>query len=211
MGKKILYTVFCAVLLLAGACQTKTLHHPNVKAAAENPWRARYAWFWYNSEEIWKFSQEDMDAKVKKYAEQGFTHLITFSCTHFRWNFRPWWPQINECIRKIVVSAHKYGLKVIEHHSSNLTFFPKPDPDGVPLKRMIGSLTTRKSRVDDWPGLVEYMLNENTEEAQWCQIDAVTPKVDGQLTLKILMIAKLLLVQQILLLVIGSIYIRVAN
>ena len=172
--KKILYTVFCAVLLLAGACQTKTLHHPNVKAAAENPWRARYAWFWYNSEEIWKFSQEDMDAKVKKYADQGFTHLITFSCTHFRWNFRPWWPQINECIRKIVVSAHKYGLKVIEHHSSNLTFFPKPDPDGVPLKRMIGSLTTRKSRVDDWPGLVEYMLNENTEEAQWCQIDAVT-------------------------------------
>ena len=103
--------------------------HEMVRAAAENPWRARYAWFWYNSEEIWHFSQADMDAKVKRYADQGFTHLITFSCTHFRWTFQPWWKEINECLRKIVVSAHRYGLKVIEHHSSNLTYFPRTEND----------------------------------------------------------------------------------
>ena len=73
-----------------------TAQQAAIKAAAENPWRARYAWFWYNSAEIWQFTQADMDAKVKKYADAGFTHLITFSCTHFRWSFRPWWKEINE-------------------------------------------------------------------------------------------------------------------
>ncbi|MBO7148052.1 MAG: hypothetical protein J6W81_09930 [Lentisphaeria bacterium] len=152
----------------------QTAQQAAIKAAAENPWRARYAWFWYNSAEIWQFTQADMDAKVKKYADAGFTHLITFSCTHFRWSFRPWWKEINECLRKIVVSAHKYGLKVIEHHSSNLTKFPKNDPDGMPLKRLLNTLHTRCSKLEDWPGLIDHLLDETTEEEQWCQIDAVT-------------------------------------
>lgn len=145
--------------------------HEMVQAAAENPWRARYAWFWYNSKEIWHFSQADMDAKVKRYADQGFTHLITFSCTHFRWTFQPWWKEINECLRKIVVSAHRYGLKVIEHHSSNLTYFPRTEND---LQRFQTNLRKRKSCLEDWPGLLEYALDETAEAEQWCQIDAVT-------------------------------------
>ena len=170
-----------ALALLSGGCKMADTQetikiHPMVKAAEENPWRARYAWFWYNSDEIWKFSQEDMDAKVKKYADAGFTHLITFSCTHFRWMFKPWWPQINECIRKIVVSAHKYGLKVIEHHSSHLTKVPKPAPGDQPMKALLATLKTRKSRLEDWPGLVEYALDGTKEQDQWCQIDAVTGK-----------------------------------
>ena len=74
-----------ALTLLSGGCkmadtQEKIQIHPMVKAAEENPWRARYAWFWYNSDEIWKFSQEDMDAKVKKYAAiyLFFRHRVHF-------------------------------------------------------------------------------------------------------------------------------------
>ena len=141
--------------------------------ANEDRWQARFAWFWYNSREIWHFSQEDMDSKVRCYAEQGITHLITFSCTHFRWSYKPWWKEINACLAKIVKSAHKYGMKVIEHHSCCLTYFPDENALGGHKSWLETYLDTHRSAFGDWPGLVEYNLDETKEEASWEQLDAV--------------------------------------
>lgn len=145
--------------------------HSMVKKAAENLWRARFAWFWYNSKEILHFTQEDMDKKVQEYADNGYTHLITFSCTHFRWSFRPWWKEINECLRKIVVSAHKHGIKVIEHHSSNLTYYA----DEEKWPRILQDFRDINCDVEkDFPGFREFNSDWTKEHMQWCQQDAVT-------------------------------------
>ena len=141
--------------------------------ANEDRWQARFAWFWFNAKEIWRFTQEDIDAKVRLYAEQGITHLITFSCTHFRWSYKPWWKEINQCLAKIVKAAHKYGMKVIEHHSSCLTYFPDDDCNGRHKSWLEKYMQTHGSSFDYWPGLVEYNLDETKEEATWEQVDAV--------------------------------------
>ena len=79
---KILQITLLAGIFLSGGFDImtgeQTVQQAAIKAAAENPWRARYAWFWYNSAEIWQFTQADMDAKVKKYADAE-NGLITWS------------------------------------------------------------------------------------------------------------------------------------
>lgn len=128
---------------------------------------ANFAWFWYNDEEIFHDTQEDIDRKMKAYADQGVTHVMTFSCTHFRWSFLQWWPQILECLRKIASAGHKYGVKVIEHSSAVLTWFPNTPSR---LENFIVEQHIRKSDLGNWPGLVEYMLDESREDHKWDQI-----------------------------------------
>ena len=140
---------------------------------SEDRWLARFAWFWYNAPEIWHASQEDIDAKMRVFAEQGITHIETFSNTHFRWSYKPWWKEINECLAKVVKAAHKYGIKVIEHHSSCLTYYPDDDCHGKHKTWLAGLLRACKSSFEDWPGIVEYNLDETKEEATWEQVDAV--------------------------------------
>jgi len=135
--------------------------------------RARIGWFWYNDEEIFHDSQQDIDRKVARHAEQGITHLITFSCTHFRWSFQPFWPQINECIAKIVKAAHRHGIKVIEHHSSNLGFYPDTAEN---LAKFTGEMELRNSEPEHWPGLLEYITSPDALPEQWVQISGKTGK-----------------------------------
>ncbi|HOP10269.1 MAG TPA: hypothetical protein PK629_02125 [Oscillospiraceae bacterium] len=109
----------------------------------------RYGWIWYDSDEIYNFSQADMDAKVKRYADVGITILIGFSCTHFRWSFYRHWDKINACIGKLVRACHKYGIKYVEHHSSHLTFNPQNDEDRMWAEKV---LLSRNSKPEDWSG-----------------------------------------------------------
>ncbi len=134
---------------------------------------ARFGWFWYNDEEIFHDSQADIDRKVARHAEQGITHLITFGCTHFRWSFQPFWPVINECIGKIVSAGHRYGVKIIEHHSSNLGFFPDTPEN---LAKFTGEMELRHSNPDHWPGLLEFITSPDTELEQWVQTSGRTGK-----------------------------------
>lgn len=134
---------------------------------------ARFGWFWFNDEEIFYDSQADIDRKVARYAEQGITHLITFSCTHFRWSFKPFWPMINECIGKIVSAGHRYGIKIIEHHSSNLGFFPDTPEN---FAKFTGEMELRNSDPAHWPGLLEFISSPDTEQEQWVQISGRTGK-----------------------------------
>ena len=75
-----------------------------------NPWEQGITWFWYNDAVIFKFTQEDYDRKAKDLADRGITIVLTFSFTHFRLGFFPYWKEINESIRKIVLACHKYGF-----------------------------------------------------------------------------------------------------
>jgi hypothetical protein len=118
----------------------------------KRPWSSRYGWIWYNSKEILRDTQEDIDALVKDFADKGINILIGFSCTHFRWNFYRHWDKINECIGKLVKACHKYGIIYVEHHSCHLTFNPLNEDDLVYMKSVLGK---RDSYISDWPGLLE--------------------------------------------------------
>lgn len=133
--------------------------------------QARFGWFWYNDEEIWRDSQAELDEKMRRFAQQGLTHAITFSSTHFRWSFRPYWPQINDCLRKIIIAAHKVRVKVIEHHSAILKHFPDTPERLADFQH---TLQLRKSSLTAWPGLLDYLVRPANEETAWCQINGAT-------------------------------------
>ena len=136
-----------------------------------DPYLVRFAFFWYNDAEIFHDSEEDIERKIKLYADQGITHLITFSCTHFRWSFQPYWGLLNECLAKIVRAAHKYGLKVVEHHSSELTH-QADTPEQVEFLRNL--LKFRKSSLESWPELLPYLRDKNSDANKWVQINEKT-------------------------------------
>lgn len=124
----------------------------------------RYAFFWYNDEEIFSFSDINFEKKVEKIAAAGINAVITFSCTHFRWTMRPYWDTINKCLGKIVKACHKYGIKVVEHHSSHLTFDPLNSEDWAYMERV---LNKRHSSIDSWKGIRDYIASD--------------PMIDGKL------------------------------
>ena len=136
-----------------------------------NPWKERFAWFWYNDEEIFRFTEADFDRKAAEFAANGITTVITFSSTHFRWNYKPWWPKLFEVLRQIVRACHAHGIKVVEHHSSELTSAPKDERE---WKLVEYSFAMRHSSIDSWPGLRERFANYPDEYKPWLQIDGRT-------------------------------------
>lgn len=118
----------------------------------KNPWQSRYGWVWYNSKEILRDTQEDIDLLVKGFADKGINILIGFSCTHFRWSFYRHWGKINECIAKLVQACHKYDIIYVEHHSSHLTFNPLNKENYAYIDNIFAK---RDSHVEDWPGFME--------------------------------------------------------
>lgn len=120
-------------------------------------WADKYTFFWYNAPEIFQWTQDDFDAHAKKMHEAGITRVMTFSVTHFRFNFYPWWDKILDAIEKIVKACHKYNIKVVEHHSASLTCYPD---DEAAEKRIIRSLENRNSKLSDFPGYWEFMTGD---------------------------------------------------
>lgn len=78
------------------------------------------SWFWFRYQEIFEDTYDDIECKIKPYADRGVTQLILFSNTHARLSYEPYHRQINDCIGRIVKACHKFGIKVTEHHSSCL-------------------------------------------------------------------------------------------
>ncbi|NSW89274.1 MAG: beta-galactosidase trimerization domain-containing protein [Firmicutes bacterium] len=140
-------------------------------------WDARFGFFWYNDEEIFKFSQEDFDKKAKKFADAGINIVITFSCTHFRWTMRPYWDKIGRCLEQIVKACHKYNIKVVEHHSSHLTFDPLNSEDWDYMERV---LNKRQSSINSWEGIRDYLAEDPIIDGEplssFRQIDGRTGK-----------------------------------
>ena len=67
----------------------------------------RYGVFWYNQQQIHHWTQEDFDRKAAEFSSAGINIVMTFSSTHFRWSFYPWWKEINAAVAKIVKACHK--------------------------------------------------------------------------------------------------------
>lgn len=137
-----------------------------------NKWDAKFGFFWYNDEEIFNFTKGDFEEKARKMSETGINIVMTFSCTHFRWSMKEHWPLINRCLKSVVDACHKYGIKVVEHHSSHLTFDPLNDEEWEYMERI---LNKRHSSIESWKGLREY-VDANTVKGteSYRQIDGRT-------------------------------------
>lgn len=131
---------------------THELNHPLPHPA--DPWDARFGFFWYNDQEIFHDSEADLDHKAAAIADAGINHVITFSCTHFRWSFRRHWPLLTETLAKIVRACHRHGIYVTEHHSSHLTFNPLTVEESAYIENV---LRVRGSSRASWPHLEEDM------------------------------------------------------
>ena len=114
----------------------------------------KYGVFWYNQQQICHWQQEDFDRKAAEFASAGVNIVMTFSSTHFRWSFYPWWQEINAALAKVVKACHKYNIKVVEHHSSHLTHDPRSKKE---WDVFFNILRTRQSTIDMFPGLKEHI------------------------------------------------------
>ena len=121
-------------------------------------WNQRLSFIWYNDDELFRYTDEDFDRKAKAYADSGINVVITFSCTHFRYDFYNYWDTIFDCVAKLVKACHKYGIKVVDHASCTLTHNPLNDED---IQSLLNTLKVRKSSIDSWPGLLEYATDNN--------------------------------------------------
>lgn len=86
-----------------------------------NPWEQGFCWFWCHDDEIFFYTEEDFERRAKELADSGITVVMTFSLTHFRMGFYPYWKELNESLAKLVRACHKWGIRVVEHHSASLT------------------------------------------------------------------------------------------
>lgn len=137
-----------------------------------NKWDAKFGFFWYNDEEIFNFATEDFEKKASVMAESGINIVMTFSCTHFRWSMKEHWPLINKCLKNVVDACHKYGIKVVEHHSSHLTFDPLNSDEWDYMQRV---LNKRKSSIESWEGLEKYVDGNTVKGTEgYRQIDGRT-------------------------------------
>ena len=87
----------------------------------KDPYSERFGWYWYKPEMIFDFDEKEAEKDAQKFKESGITAVILFG-THFRFSFWAYWDKIVEAIGKFVKVFHSYGIKVIEHHSSHLTY-----------------------------------------------------------------------------------------
>lgn len=144
-------------------------------------WKENFSTFWYNDREIFSMSQDELDAKARKMAENGVTTITTFSVTHFRLGFYPYWKEINECIRKIVIAFHKVGIKVVEHHSSHLTHNLKISDGWNRFDADINAYGGGESSYDSWKKIYPFLICDQTIDGKklesFCQIDGRTGKI----------------------------------
>jgi len=127
------------------------------RSIIRDPWNAQFVFFWYNDFEVFHATQDDLDRRAKELSERGINLAITFSCTHFRWSFMPFWDQLFEVLKKIVIACHKYGISVVEHHSATLTYNPIDEAD---VQYLYDILRTRKSKIESWPGLLDFVRTD---------------------------------------------------
>ncbi len=140
-----------------------------------DPWDTRFAFFWYNDQEIFHDTAADLARKAETFADAGINHVITFSCTHFRWSFRRYWDLLTDTLARVVTACHAAGIRVTEHHSSHLTHNPV---DEAGERKLEERLRTRGSSIESWPHLREDCdadpVIDGVPLSSWRQIDGRT-------------------------------------
>ena len=122
-----------------------------------NPWEQGFCWFWYNDEEIFQYTQEDFENKAKELADSGITIILTFSLTHFRLSYYPYWDEINACLAKLVKACHKYGIRVVEHHSAHLTHWVLSENGWEYLDRNFFTYSRGNAKYDNWKKIFPFL------------------------------------------------------
>ncbi len=93
----------------------------NKQKSKIDPWQERFAWYHYTLDQIFTDTDEDLARTAADYQASGITSIILFG-THFRYSFWAYWSDIADYIARFTKACHALDLKVIEHHSSHLTY-----------------------------------------------------------------------------------------
>ncbi len=94
----------------------------NIQAPVSS-WEERFGWYHYDGDSVYRFTEADLDAAAELYRSTGITAVILFGA-HFRFSFWAYWEDIENFIARFTAAFHKKGIKVIEHHSTHLTYKP---------------------------------------------------------------------------------------
>ena len=86
-------------------------------------WNARWASYWVGEAEYRRFSRRDFRRKAQALRKAGVNAVITFGF-HARWRYVQEWDELLAALRRTCDSCHEQGIKVVEHHSANLTYNP---------------------------------------------------------------------------------------
>ena len=99
----------------------------NADTVSVSPWEERFGWYHYDGRAIYDYTEKDLDDAAELYSANGVTAVILFGA-HFRFSFMAYWNDIEDFIARFTRAFHKKGIKVIEHHSTHLTYCPV-DPE----------------------------------------------------------------------------------
>ena len=149
------------------------------------PWEERYTWYWFREAEIFDYTQEDFDRSAKELHERGITVAINFTFTHFRFGFYRYWDKIHNAFKMFVNSCHKYGIKVIEHHSASLIHDLLRKDGWGRFEDDLGSFSNFTATVDNWIEVPRFMVNDphvyGKRLSSMYQIDGRTGKIADSL------------------------------
>lgn len=101
----------------------KTMRNKYFYGKEQDAWNERFGWYWYGGEQVFGYGREEAFSDAGKYAANGITSVILFGA-HFRLSFFAYWDDLVRFISLLVEAFHSYGIKVIEHHSTHLTYEP---------------------------------------------------------------------------------------
>lgn len=139
-------------------------------------WNETYTWLWLNSDAIFEWTDDDFDKKARELRDNGITTAIIFSSTHFRFSFVPWWDDIIRCLSRITEACHRYGIKVVEHSSSELTYTPLNDEDWERVD--FWNIVSGDKSIYEFPDIVEFLTTDpvlgGTPISSWRQINGQT-------------------------------------
>ena len=143
-----------------------------------NPWEQGFCWFWCNDDEIFFYSEEDFERRAEELAKSGITVIMTFSLTHFRMGFYPYWKELNESLEKLVRACHKWGIRVVEHHSASLTSRVLDEGGWEKLDGEIVRRSRGTAKYDNWKKIFPFLTYDYTIDGvdirSFMQIDGRT-------------------------------------
>ena len=122
-----------------------------------HPWEQGFCWFWCNDEEIFFCSEEDFERRAEVLARSGITVIMTFSLTHFRMGFYPYWKELNESLARLVRACHKWGIRVVEHHSASLTSRVLDEGGWEKLDGEIVRRSRGTAKYDNWKKIFPFL------------------------------------------------------
>lgn len=207
----------CAGGVLLGGCCTDPSTEafklpPQVEllpgAKFENdPMRAQWAFLPINEETLRDAPEDWAEQEAQKFYERGITHVMTFGNLHYRWSYRRYFKEYNALLAQLVTACHKRGMRVVEHHSSNIMYdfdltpeecvaskIPRLDGadedwsmeseiDGVPLKNMLQYSGRTGKPLNEYGGYIMCPNNPHYQKVYFSYLeDTYATGVDGIMT-----------------------------